>query len=92
MGKRIPIDLNPRVEITIDGAPIAAALGLDKADFFRLLAIGKITQLCERGTGEDAGLYRASFYFDRKRARVIVDRDGTPQGPVECSERTPGRR
>jgi hypothetical protein len=32
--------------------------------------------LCERGTGEDEGLYRASFYIERRRARLVVDRDG----------------
>jgi hypothetical protein len=38
----------------------------------------KITLLCERGTGEDAGLYRASFYLDGKRVRLVVDGDGNP--------------
>jgi hypothetical protein len=34
--------------------------------------------LCERGTGEDAGLYRASFYHEGKRVRLVVDGDGNP--------------
>jgi hypothetical protein len=38
----------------------------------------KITVLCERGTGEDRGLYRASFYHDGKRVRLVVDADGHP--------------
>lgn len=95
MGKRIPIDLHTidqqhAIEIVIDGAPIARALGLDTATFLRLLALRKIDQLCERGTDEDAGLYRASFYHQRKRVRVVVDREGRQQGGLEVSERSPG--
>lgn len=90
MGRRIAIDLAPGFEIVIDGAPIARALGLDKATFFRLLETRKIDQLCERGTGADAGRYRASFYHQRKRVRVVVDRAGRQHGAIEVSERTPG--
>lgn len=90
MGRRIPIDLNPTREIVIDGAPVARALGLDKATFFRLLGQRKIDQLCERGVGEDAGRFRASFYHGRKRVRVVVDHAGRVLEPLEISERTPG--
>ena len=91
MGRRIAIDLNPAFEIVIDGAPIARAFGLDTATFFRLLAMRKIDQLCERGIDEDAGLYRASYYYGRKRVRVVVDREGRQQGEVELREREPGQ-
>ena len=91
MGRRIAIDLNPTREIVIDGALIARALGLDKATFFRLLALRKIDQLCERGIDEDAGLYRASYYYGRKRVRVVVVRGGRQQGEVELREREPGQ-
>lgn len=83
MGKGIPFDLNPTFEIEIDAAPIARALGLDDGRFRQLLEQRKITQLCERGTGEDAGLYRASFYFEQTRARVVVNREGQLVGDVE---------
>lgn len=87
MGKSIPLDLTPaleiEIEIEIDAAPIAAALGLEQADFLRLLEQRKIDRLCERGTGTDAGLYRASFYHGSKRARVVVDRQGRFVGAVE---------
>ena len=69
-------------EIEIDAAPIAAALGLQQDAFLRLLEQRKIDRLCERGTGEDAGLYRATFYHGTKRARV-VDRQGRFVGDVE---------
>ncbi|WP_449448112.1 DUF6522 family protein [Thermomonas brevis] len=83
MAKRIAIDLNPAFEITIDPAPIAQALALEPATFLRLLEQRKISQLCERGTGEDEGLYRASFYHRGRRARVVVDRQGRMVGEVE---------
>jgi len=83
MGKSIPVDLNPRLDIEIDAAPVARALGLEEAAFLRLLEQRKISQLCERGTGEDEGLYRASFYHHGRRARVVVDRQGRMVGEVE---------
>lgn len=62
MDKHIPIALQHRPEIVIHSAPIAQALGLDVAAFQRLLEDRTITQLCERGTDEDAGTYRASLH------------------------------
>lgn len=50
----------------------------------------KITVLCELGTGEDAGLYRASFYHEGKRVRLVVDREGNPVG--EQDSVMPGSR
>jgi hypothetical protein len=78
VGKSIPIDLNPSRAVEIDGALVATGLGLALADFRQLMEHRKITVLCERGTGEDAGLYRASFYHDGKRVRLVVDWDGHP--------------
>lgn len=66
----------PPPSIEIDGAAVARALGLDVAEFRRMMDHGKITVLCERGTGEDAGRYRASFYHGDRRARFVVDRNG----------------
>jgi hypothetical protein len=59
-------------------ALVAPGLGLALADFRQLMAHGKITVLCELGTGEDAGLYRASFYHEGKRVRLVVDGEGNP--------------
>mgnify|MGYP003576627167 CR=1 FL=1 len=64
----------PRLEI--DGAMVARAIGLDVAAFRQLMADGKISVLCERGTGEDAGTWRASFYHGGRRARFVADADG----------------
>ena len=78
MGRPIPLDLNPSRAVEIDGARVARGLGLALADFRQLMEYGKITVLCELGTGEDAGLYRASFYHDGKRVRLVVDAEGNP--------------
>jgi len=62
--------------IDIDGALVARTLGLEVEQFRKLMADGKISVLCERGTGEDAGRYRASFYYGGKRARFLLDESG----------------
>ncbi len=67
-----------RPELEIDGALVARAMGLDVAAFRQLMDDGKITVLCERGTGEDAGTWRASFYCGGRRARFVVDAQGNP--------------
>jgi hypothetical protein len=78
LGKSIPVDLNPTRAVEIDGALVARGLGLSIEQFRQLMEDRKITLLCERGTGADAGLYRASFYLDGKRVRLVVDGDGNP--------------
>ena len=67
-----------RPELDIDGALGARAMGLDVAAVRQLMDDGKITVLCERGTGEDAGTWRASFYYGGRRARFVVDAQGNP--------------
>lgn len=62
--------------IEIEGEWVATRLGLEVAQFRRLMDEGRITVLCERGTGEDAGCYRASFYHGKLRARFLVDAAG----------------
>lgn len=62
--------------LDIEGALVARALSLDVADFRRLMDTGKVTVLCERGTGDDSGRYRASFYHAGQRARFVRGRGG----------------
>jgi len=81
MGKSIPVDLNPSRSIEIDGALVSQGLGLSLAEFQQLMENRKVTVLCELGVGEDAGLYRASFYYEGKRVRLVVDADGVPLRP-----------
>jgi len=76
--KAIPLRLaepaKPAIEI--DGALVARSLGLGEAVFRRLLEERKVAQLCERGVGEDAGLYRATFYYRNRRFRAVLAVDG----------------
>lgn len=65
---------NPAIDI--DGALVARTLDIELETFRSLMSTGKISVLCERGTGEDQGRYRASFYYAGKRARFIVDETG----------------
>ena len=74
--KRIGIALNPEIEI--DGALVARALDLEVEAFRQLMDDRRISVLCERGVGEDEGLYRASFYYGDRRARLVVDENGMP--------------
>lgn len=62
--------------LDIEGALVARALSLDVTDFRRLMDTGKVTVLCERGTGDDSGCYRASFYHAGQRARFVRGRSG----------------
>jgi hypothetical protein len=78
MAKTIPLALDPSVGIEIDGALVARELGMPVARFQQLMDQGKVTVLCERGIGDDAGLYRASFYYHARRVRLVVDADGNP--------------
>ena len=89
MARPIPIALNPERAVEIDGALVARGLGLDVEAFRKLMDARQLTVLCERGTGEDAGLYRASFYHEGRRVRLVVDAEGRPRGPVET---TPPKR
>lgn len=74
----IPLELAGQPAIEIDGALVADGLGLEVDAFRRLMEIRKISVLCERGTGADAGLFRASFYHGGRRLRLVVDADGRP--------------
>ncbi len=65
---------NPAIDI--DGTLVARSLEMEVDTFRKLMGDGKISVLCERGTGEDAGRYRASFYYGGKRARFVVDETG----------------
>jgi hypothetical protein len=76
MGKSIPLDVNPSLEIEVDGALVARGLGLPLAEFQQLMDDRKVTVLCERGIDEDDGTYRASFYYEGRRVRLVVDAEG----------------
>jgi len=76
-GRQIPVALAGAPSIEIEGALVARGLGLDVTTFRQLMSDRRITVLCERGTGEDAGLYRASFHHGDRCVRLVVTADGS---------------
>ena len=77
--KAIPLHLagdahTPVIEI--DGALVARKLGLEPARFRQLMEHREVSVLCERGVAEDAGLYRATFYYRERRFRAVLDAGG----------------
>jgi hypothetical protein len=75
----IPITLQDQPHATlieVDGTRVASGLGLDVATFRQLMADRKIALLCERGTGEDIGRWRATFYHRERRLRLVLDAQG----------------
>lgn len=75
----IPITLAPKFELEVDATLVARGLELDVDTFRQLMDERSIAVLCERGTSEDAGLYRASFYHGARRVRMVLDREGRLQ-------------
>ena len=64
--------------VEVDARLVADGLGLDPAQVPAMVADRRIATLCERGTGEDAGLFRFTFYFRGQRFRLVTDADGEP--------------
>lgn len=81
----IPLRLlepDKKAAVEVDGNLVARLLDLDVATFRRLMDIEQISVLCERGTGEDSGKLRATFYHQGKRARLLLDPQGRVIEPV----------
>jgi hypothetical protein len=64
----------PRIEV--DAATVAHALDLELEVFRDLMDTGGIRTLTERGVGDDLGRYRLSFWFGKRRFRMITDAAG----------------
>jgi len=60
----------------IDARVIGAGLGLEPAQVQALMQAEKISLLCERGTGEDQGCHRITFYYAGRRFRILIDTAG----------------
>jgi hypothetical protein len=72
---------NPNVtgaepDLTIDAGLVAPLLGLSLDDFMEAIRRGRIGQLTERGEDDDAGRYRVTFRYRRRRCQVVVDAQG----------------
>ena len=62
--------------IEIDARIVAEGPGIAPEDVEPGRLAGTVTTLCERGTGEDAGLPRVTFYLGKQCLRLLVDAHG----------------
>lgn len=62
--------------IQIDAEVIAEGLAIEASQVQECLRQGKITTRYERGTGEDEGRHRITFFARHRRFRVTVDKTG----------------
>jgi hypothetical protein len=73
-------------DFTVEDDVVAHALGLALDAFRRLMDQHRITVRCEGGSGEDEGLYRATFYYGPQYAKLLVDGGGHMVAPVAADE------
>ena len=64
-------------EFSVDAAEIAAGLRIHPTQVLTGMRQRRITSICERGVDEDAGRYRLTFFYARRRFRLVVDEAGT---------------
>ncbi len=64
-------------EFSVDAAEIAEGLRIHPTQVLAGMRQRRITSLCERGIDEDAGRYRLTFFYARRRFRLVVDEAGT---------------
>lgn len=62
--------------VRIDAVIVAGGFAIEPALVQPLMHEGKITSLCERGVDRDVGTFRLSFFYGRRRLRLVVDAAG----------------
>ena len=62
--------------VSIDAAIVAEGFAIEPALVQSLMHEGKITSLCERGTHEDTGRYRLTFFHEKRCLRLVIDSTG----------------
>ncbi|MGX4805474.1 DUF6522 family protein [Bradyrhizobium guangdongense] len=60
----------------VDAALIGELLHIPATRVTILMREGGITSVCERGTGENEGEFRLTFFYRSRRARLITDLAG----------------
>lgn len=63
--------------ICVEARIIADGFHLEPAEVQALMRESKITSLCERGMGADAGRFRLTFFHGQRRFRLLADESGT---------------
>ncbi len=74
-------DGKARVEVEdqtfrIDAALVAEGLAIEPALLWQSMRDGRITSVCEKGTEEDAGRYRLTFFSENSRFQLTIDERG----------------
>lgn len=67
-------------DLTVDCRTLAPMLGVQPSDIPGLLRTKAITSLCEKGTDENEGEFRLTFFFKGRRARILVGPSGKVTG------------
>ncbi|AWM86568.1 DUF6522 family protein [Microvirga sp. 17 mud 1-3] len=62
--------------VQVDASLLAEQFDLEPSSVIDLLRRGEITSRYERGTGEDEGRHRLTFFHGSRRLRLIVDGTG----------------
>lgn len=85
--------------IQVDATIVGESLGIEPSLLQAYMREGKITSLCERGVDEDDGHYRLTFFFESRRFRLMIDKEGNlvqrssvdlSDQPLLASARKPG--
>jgi hypothetical protein len=74
LGRAVVAGHKPGIEI--DASVIGSGLGLETSQVQALMQAEKISMLCERGTAEDLGCHRVTFYYANRRFRILIDTTG----------------
>lgn len=61
----------------VDAELLGREFGIAPAMVQAHMRDGRITSRCERGIDEDAGRWRLTFFHDKHRLRLVVDKTGT---------------
>lgn len=70
-----PVRLGDGV-IEIEASLVSEGLNLPLPLLRQQMRAGRITSVSERGTGDDAGRHRLTFFSEHRRFRVTVDESG----------------
>lgn len=62
--------------LDVDVAIVSEGLGMAPPLVLEKMREGRIIRLCERGVDDDDGRYRLTYFSERRRFRVVVDRLG----------------
>ena len=72
-----PMKLEPtKTGFAVNAADLARLFELPAEEVHRLMRKGGITSRFERGEGADAGRFRLTFFYPRRRVQLVVASDG----------------